>query len=416
MISRRRFLEIGGLSVYTMGLDKSAFSLSSPGRTSELENMVGDVKPLTPADFEKRLEKAKKLMAEHDIDGLFLTGSTDLRYFTNVRWGRSERTFGAVLNRKGNPIWVCPDFETDRAEEQLPKNHEVRTWEEHESPYNVIGGIMKDLGGSRLALGPTVRSFVAYGLRKDAPQIEQVDGAFVTENCRVIKTEKEVGYIELASKITKLAHKHGFSKLREGMSARDIATIYEDAHRQMGVDGYGNAKIGANSAFPHGSSVERKVTEGSIVLVSGGCTVEGFNCDVDRTTVFGTPTDKHRQVFDVVKKAQTAAIQASRPGMACEDVDAVARKVMEDAGFGPRYKYFKHRLGHGVGMDGHEYTYLVKGNKVKLQPGMVFSCEPAIYIDGEFGLRIEDDWVVTEDGARLLGGMYATAIDKPLGA
>ena len=415
MVSRRRFLEIGGLSLSTFGFVKNAFSLSNSTPESEPKNMVGDVVPLTPEDFERRLEKAKRIMAEEQIDGLFLTGSTDLQYFTNVQWGRSERTFGALINRKGAPIWVCPAFELDRAQEHLPKSHEVRTWREHESPYAVIGGIMKDLGGNRVALGPTVRSFTAYGIRKDAPQLEHVDGAVVTENCRVIKTDKEVGYIELASKITKQVHKEVFSRLSDGMSAEDIMTIARDSHKEKGVVGYGNPKIGPNSAFPHGSSVERKLADGNIVLVSGGCTVEGFNCDVDRTTVFGKPTDKHRKVFDVVKKAQTEAIKTVRPGIACEDVDAVARKVMEDAGFGAQYEYFKHRIGHGVGMDGHEYTYLVKGNKTKLQPGMVFSCEPAIYIDGEFGLRIEDDFVVTEDGARLLGGMFATAIDQPLG-
>jgi Xaa-Pro dipeptidase len=274
---------------------------------------------------------------------------------------------------------------------------------------------MKDLGGNRLALGPTVRSFVSYGLRKDAPGVEQVDGAVVTENCRVVKTEKEVAFIELAAKITKLALKETFKNMKEGMSAADIAEIAEKAHRQMGVSGYGNPKIGQNSSFPHGSKVERKLQEGNIVLISGGSTVEGFHCDVDRTTVFGEPTDKQNKIFDIVKNAQTEALKAIRPGVACEDIDAVARKVVDDAGYGPEYSFFKHRLGHGVGMDGHEYTYLVKGNKVKLQPGMTSSCEPAIYIQGEFGVRIEEDFVVTEDGARTLGGMEATSLKTPFG-
>ncbi len=415
MVTRRNLLKMGGLSITALGLGKCAVSSDDEASGSQLESMVGGVEPLGPEDFQKRLEKARKLMSEHGIDGLLLTGSTDLRYFTNVQWERSERTFAAVLNLKGDPIWVCPSFEMERAHEQLSKDEDIRTWEEHESPFEIIGGIMSELGGHRLALGPTVRSFISYGLRKDASALELMDGAVVTQNCRVIKTEKELGYMELASKITKLALKETFANLREGMTAGDIAKIAGEAHRQMGVSGYGNPKIGQNSSFPHGSSVERKVQPGNIVLTSGGSVVEGFHCDVDRTTVFGTPSDEQNKIFDIVKKAQLEALKAVRPGVTCESVDAVGRKVIEDAGYGPDYTFFKHRLGHGVGMDGHEYTFLVKGNKVKMEPGMVFSCEPAIYVEGKLGIRIEDDFVVTEDGARRLGGMYATGLETPFG-
>jgi Xaa-Pro dipeptidase len=403
------------MSVTAVGLGGCSDTLETDNLGLNLEDMVGGVEPLESEDFERRREKARQLMADNGIDGLFLTGSTNLRYFTDVEWGRSERTFGAVLNRVGDPIWVCPGLESDRVYEHVPGNHEIRIWEEHESPFALIDGILRDLGGRRLGLGPTVRNFVYHGLRRDAPRLELVDGAVVTESCRVIKTEKEIAYIELASRITKLALKETFARLRDGMTARDISTIAREAHRQLGVSGYGNPKIGQNSSFPHGSSIERVVGPGSIVLTSGGCIVEGFNCDVDRTTVFGTPTDEQMRIFDIVKQAQLAALDSVRPGATCESVDAAGRKVIEDAGFGPEYEYFKHRLGHGVGMDGHEYTYLVKGNEVRLEPGMVFSCEPAIYIGGNLGIRIEDDFVVTEDGARRLGGMYATGLETPFG-
>lgn len=415
MLTRRNLLKMGGVSVAAVGLSSCAGSPDNPVPGLELENMVGGVPPLEPGDFELRMEKARRLMAEHGVDALFLTGSTDLRYFTNVQWARSERTFGAVLNRDGDPVWVCPGLDSDRVFEHVSSDQDVRIWEEHESPFELIGGIVRELDGRRLALGPTVRNFVSHGLRKDAPYLQLMDGAVVTENCRVIKTEKEVEYIELAGRITKLALRETFARLHDGMTAGEIATIAGEAHRQMGVSGFGNPKIGQNSSFPHGSSVERIVGPGSIVLTSGGCSVEGFNCDVDRTTVFGAPTDEQKRIFDVVKEAQLAALASVRPGVTCELVDAAGRKVVEDAGFGPEYAYFKHRIGHGVGMDVHEYTYLVKGNQVKLEPGMVFSCEPAIYIDGNLGIRIEDDFVVTEDGARRLAGMYATGLDTPFG-
>jgi Xaa-Pro dipeptidase len=199
------------------------------------------------------------------------------------------------------------------------------------------------------------------------------------------------------------------------MNARELAAAISGAHQQMGASGSGGPQFGPNSAFPHGSQAPRNLRQGDIVLVDGGCAVEGYRSDVTRTIIFGSPTDKHRRVWDVVKKAQTEALKGVRPGATCESIDRVARHVIEVAGFGPEYKYFSHRLGHGIGMEGHEYPYLVKGNTLKLEPGMTFSDEPGIYLYSEFGVRIEDCFVVTEDGGRFLGGMEATAIDRPFG-
>jgi Xaa-Pro dipeptidase len=322
-----------------------------------------------------------------------------------------------VLNPRKDPVWVCPAFEEERAKERIPAGQEIRTWEEHESPYKVIGGIMDDLGArtGKLGLGPTVRSFVAYGLRRDAPSLNLVDGSVVTEGCRGIKTEKELRYMDLANRITKLAYREGFSNLEEGMSRSDLGGLIRDAHQRMGVSGGGGPLFGQSSAFPHGTLTQRSLQKGDIILVDGGCSVEGYRSDVTRTIVFGKPSDKQRKVWDIVREAQIAAHKAVRPGLACEDIDRAARKVVEDAGYGPDYKTFTHRLGHGIGMEGHEYPYLVRGNKLELQPGMTFSNEPGIYLYSEFGVRIEDCFVVTGDGARFLGGMESTAIDKPFG-
>jgi Xaa-Pro dipeptidase len=221
--------------------------------------------------------------------------------------------------------------------------------------------------------------------------------------------------MELANKITKLAYAEGFKQIKEGMSPRDLSGAISTAHQQMGVRGNGGPQFGLNSAFPHGSRAQRTLHEGDVIMVDGGCSVEGYQSDVTRSIVFGKPSEKQKAVWEIVKKAQSAALNAVRPGVPCEDIDRAARKIIEDAGYGPGYKYFGHRLGHGIGMDGHEFPYLVKENKLKLQPGMTFSDEPGVYIYGEFGIRIEDCFVVTEDGGRFLGGMEATAIDKPFG-
>ncbi|MCK4466375.1 MAG: aminopeptidase P family protein, partial [Bacteroidales bacterium] len=334
-------------------------------------------------------------------------------------WWRSERLFGAIINLKGDPIWICPDFELKRAKEVIQFGTDIRTWEEHESPYELVKGIMKDLGipGAKLGIGPTVRNFVVEGIRKalQGSSIQLVDGSIVTEGCRGIKTEKELAYMDLANKITKMAYRKAFKKLQEGMSPRELRNHIQQAHTEMGVSGGGGPQFGHISAFPHGSREVYKLHEGDIVLVDGGTSVEGYRSDVTRTIVFGKPSDKQKRVFDIVLKAQTEAMKAVRPGKTCESIDAVARKVIEDAGFGPGYEYFAHRLGHGIGMEGHEYPYLVKGNKLKMKPGMTFSNEPGIYIYGEFGVRIEDCFVVTEDGGKILGGMITGAIDLPFG-
>jgi Xaa-Pro aminopeptidase len=416
--TRRSFLKTGSLSLAALGLGPAALARPAPGTPQEIRSLTAGVEPLTADDYAQRREKAKRLLAEHGFDALFVGGGTNLLYFTKVGWWLSERVFGVVLNRKKDPVWVCPAFEVKRAGELVPAGQEIRTWEEHESPYAVIGGILKDLGAAagKLATAPDLRAFEVHGLRRTLRGAEVVDGAPVTEGCRGVKTAKEIAYMDLANRITKLAFREGFKTLRAGMTTRDLAGAISGATQKLGSSGGGGPQFGPNTAFPHGSQVQRTLAEGDAVLVDGGCGVEGYRSDVTRTVVFGTPSDKQRRVWDIVRKAQAAALKAARPGATCESVDLAARKVVEDAGFGPGYKYFGHRLGHGIGMEGHEYPYLVKGNALKLEPGMTFSNEPGIYIYGEFGIRVEDCMVVTEDGARHLGGMEAASIEQPFGA
>lgn len=414
-LTRRNFLKAGGLSVAAITLKPfPAFSPPSAGLQAE-NDLLRTIVPLTPEDYAARREKAVRLLAENNLDALFIGGGVNLVYFTAVNWWLSERVFGVVLSRKKDPVWVCPAFELKRAEELISSGQEIRTWEEHESPYEIIKGIMKDLAAStgKLATAPDLRAFEVHGLRRTLTGMEIVDGAPITEGCRGIKTAKEIAFMDVANRLTKIAYREAFKAVREGMTQAELAAVFRSSHQKLGVTGSGGPQFGPNSAFPHGSMVQRSLKPGDTILVDGGCSVEGFRSDVTRTIVFGEPTDKQKRVWDIVKKAQTAALKAAKPGVTCEEVDAAARKVIEDAGFGPGYKFFTHRLGHGIGMEGHEYPYLVKGNKLKLSPGMTFSNEPGIYIYGEFGVRIEDCMVITEDGARFLGGMEAVSIDQP---
>lgn len=418
--TRREFIKIGGLSVAATGLVapflKSCAEKGGETADHDLVNEVKGVEPLTEEDYQRRLKRLVDSMIKQDIEALFIEGSTNLRYFFDVSWWLSERTFGPVVNTKKEPVWICPGFELERAKEQIPEGHQIRTWAEHESPYDLLDSIVKDLGVNKdkVAMGPSVRSFISEGFQR-ALRTDMKDGSMAVNMVRAIKTEKEVGYMDLANKITKKAYQYGFGKLEEGMTRGELADHIRFAHSEMGTSGGGGPYFGFTSAFPHGTSQVRHLHEGDIVLVDGGCSVEGFRSDVTRTTVFGKPSDRQREVFNIVLKAQQEAHEAIKPGVPCGEIDRVARKVIEDAGFGPAYKYFAHRLGHGIGMDGHEYPYLVKDNPLLLEPGMTFSNEPGIYIYGEFGVRIEDCFVVTEDGAQMLGGMLSRDIKHPFG-
>jgi Xaa-Pro dipeptidase len=186
------------------------------------------------------------------------------------------------------------------------------------------------------------------------------------------------------------------------------------AHRQLGFEGEADVQVGEYSSFPHGSVQPQEIREGTIVMIDGGCAVEGYQSDITRTFVLGKASDKMKQVFEIVHRAQSAALAQARPGVEAGSVDAAARKVIIDGGFGPGYKYFTHRLGHGMGMDGHEWPYLVRGNATKLQAEMTFSDEPGIYIPGEFGLRLEDDMHITDGGAELFTPQ-SHSLDDPFG-
>ena len=413
--SRRHFIKIGGISLAASGMVSGLLG-SSCSEQSSFVNEISDIEGLNENDYKQRIDKLIKSMTKEGIDALFIEGGTNLKYFFNISWWLSERTFGAIVNTKGDPVWVCPAFELERASEQIPDNHEIRTWDEHESPFKLFSSIIDDLGLSdaKIAMGPNVRSFISQAVRRELPSNLE-DGSMAVNMVRAVKTEKELAYMDLANRITKKAYKYAFERLRAGMTREEIASDVSFAHSEMGVSGGGGPQLGFTSAFPHGTRQRRDLHDGDIVLVDGGCSIEGFRSDVTRTVVFGEPSDKQKKVFDIVLKAQQEAHKAVRPGVTCGEIDRAARKVIEDAGFGPGYKYFAHRLGHGIGMDGHEYPYLVKDNPLLLEPGMTFSNEPGIYIYGEFGVRIEDCFAVTEDGAMMLGGMLTTGIDKPFG-
>jgi Xaa-Pro dipeptidase len=247
----------------------------------------------------------------------------------------------------------------------------------------------------------TVRYVFSEGVSKAAPGLHVVSATPITAGCRMIKSPHELQLMKLANEVTLAAYEAAYLSTKEGMTQNDFGAMVQQAHAQQGFRGDASIQVGEYSALPHGSAKPQVIREGTILLMDGGCTVEGYESDISRTVVLGKPTDKMKQVFEIVHKAQSAALATAKPGVQCQAVDAAARKVIADAGYGPDYKHFTHRVGHGIGMDGHEWPYLVRGNTLPLAPNMTFSDEPGIYIRGEFGVRLEDDMHITENGAEL---------------
>ncbi|HWO02774.1 MAG TPA: Xaa-Pro peptidase family protein, partial [Blastocatellia bacterium] len=376
--------------------------------------MASQARPITADEYLQRQETARRFMRESAIDAIFLTAGTTMQYFTGTQWGLSERMFALVFPAKGELAWVTPAFEKGRALEQIKFGRDVRTWEEDQSPYQLVASILRDRGvaSGKLGIEETVRFVFSDGVAKAAPALKLTAADPVTARCRRVKSAHEIELMRLANRITMKAFEIAAKSLRDGITHGEFGGKISAAHQQLGARGGALVLFAEYSALPHGTITPQKLKQGDVVLMDGGCSVEGYASDITRTTVFGRPSDKQRRVWDIVKQAQAAALKAARPGVACEDVDAAARKVIVEAGFGPHYKYFTHRVGHGIGMDGHEWTYLVRGNKTKLEAGMTFSNEPGIYIPGEFGVRHEDIMAITQDGAELLTGQ-APSIEHP---
>ncbi|MGD0227729.1 MAG: Xaa-Pro peptidase family protein [Terriglobia bacterium] len=392
---------------------------SLPPPIAALKSMKGRAKPITTEERRARIEQARRLMIESQIDALMLMGGTSLAYFSGIHWGGGERLFALILPAKGEPFFVCPSFERDRAEEQialgpLAGSGDVRTWEEDESPYvRVAEGLRnRGLSSGRLGMEETVPFVFSDGVGKAAPAVSIVSGTPVTAGCRMRKTGHEIELMRLATQVTITAYEAAWRALRPGMTQHQLRQLVDAAYSQLGFPGEASINVGQYSALPHGSIRPQTIHECEIVMIDDGCVVEGYGSDITRTFVLGKPTGKMRQVFDIVHRAQKAALDAAHPGVEAQAVDAAARKVIVDAGYGPDYKYFKHRLGHGMGMDGHEWPYLVRGNTLKLEPNMTFSDEPGIYIHGEFGVRLEDGLHVTENGAELFTGQSAS-LEEP---
>ena len=419
-MNRRDFLGtsvLGMASLTEGGQNPQVRTDSLPAAIQALTPMTAGIVPITDDERRGRIAKAQRLMEEQKIDAIFMEGGTSSYYFVGMRWGQSERTFGVVIPAKGAIAYVCPGFEEDRARELIKPafGDEVRVWQEDESPYQVIAKIVTDRGVRyrRIGIEERVRFFIADGIRRDSG-MEVVDATPVTAGCRIFKSKAEIALMQRANDVTLAAYKAGLSTLREGMTQDELTRNIVAGFTRLGFRGGVSAQFGKWTALPHGSATPQRLREGDIVMIDDGVACEGYQSDITRTIVFGKPTQRQIDVWEIEKRAQAAAFKAIAIGATCESVDAAARKVIVDAGFGPGYKVpgLPHRTGHGIGLDGHEWTNFVKGNKTPIQPGMCFSDEPMLAVPGEFGIRLEDDVYIGEDGPHFFT-KPSLAIDRP---
>jgi Xaa-Pro dipeptidase len=414
MVTRRSFLYRTALASSVAALPTaSAFAgkndgcQSLPASIAALKSMESLARPITSTERLTRQERARSLMAGSKLAAIVLTAGSSLEYYTGVHWWGGERLFAFLLPLKGEPFFVCPAFEEDRAREQIAKGPfaqlKVLLWQENENPYQRVAHGLRDLGLAAGTLGVDETAPYAFssGIAQAAPALTLASATGTTAGCRMIKSAHEIELMRLAAKVSLAAYKATYQALREGMTHEDVARLVTLAHKQLGFEGEADVQVGLHTANPHGSVAPQVVREGTILMIDGGCRVEGYVSDITRTFVLGKAAEKMRRIFEIVRRAQSAALATARPGMPAETVDAAARNLITAAGYGPGYKYFRHRVGHGMGMDGHEWPYLVGGNTLPLAPNMVFSDEPGIYLPGEFGIRLEDDMHITATGSEL---------------
>ncbi|MGE0354310.1 MAG: M24 family metallopeptidase [Gemmatimonadales bacterium] len=414
MLNRRSFTGVvaGLIGAATLGRRRdpllpvaAADPCNLPEPIRSLQPMTDGIVAITDDERRQRLERARRLMVEQGIGAIVLEPGSSAWYFTGVRWWPSERPFVTVIPARGELAYVCPGFEEQRARELIRLGDDVRVWQEDESPYRVMAGILRDRGvaAGRVGIEEQVRYFIFDGLRKELAGAEYVSADPVTAGCRMFKSAAELALMQRAADISVAAFKAAFQTLHEGMTQYELSENMTAAQSRLGgAEPWALVGLGEASAFPHGTVKPQRLRRGDIVLLDAGCSVEGYQSDTTRTTVFGTPNRRQVEIWNLERRAQDAAFAAARVGATCGSVDDAARKVITDAGFGPGYQVpgLPHRTGHGIGLDGHEWTNFVRGNRTPIQPGMCFSDEPTIVIYGEFGVRLEDCLYITEDGPR----------------
>ena len=385
--------------------------------TMKKQNMTLDSIPITPNERKERIKKAQNLMQQHNIEALIIEAGSSLIYFTGVKWRRSERFTGVVIPKEGELSFVTPYFEEPSIRESMEIDTEVRTWHEHESPFAMVLGILRDrnITSGRLAFEETTRHFIVDEIQKLSNDFTVISGNQITRGCRMYKSNSEIALMQKANEVTLESYRYVYQNIELGMTPAEISSMMSNKTRELGgIPQFSSVLLNEASAYPHGTKQPQKVKKGGVILMDCGCSVHDYKSDISRTWVFGEPTKKHREVWNTAKKGQELGLKTAQIGVPAGNVDDAVREYYEKQGYGPGYKTpgLSHRLGHGIGIDGHEPVNFVKGEKTPLASGMCFSNEPGIYIFGEFGVRLEDCLYMTKEGPALFTN-FSKSIDEP---
>ena len=402
-------------------MQKGIGGASKASALATLTDMTKDTRPVDKAEYTSRIDKAQRYMREHQIAAIYLNAGTNLSYFTGMDWYASERLVGAILPASGEVVYIAPLFEIESLSERQVIAGEIVGWQEHESPYKLVAEVLKQAGlsgGDILGVDEATAFFIVDGFNKAMPDIEIINASGVTAHCRMHKSASELALIQRAMDMTLAVHQATASILHEGITTTEVEQFIHEAHKKVGASGsyFCIVLFGKATSFPHGVKDPQILKPGDLVLIDTGCKLHGYLSDITRTYSFGGASEKQARLWQAEKDAQLAAFAAAANGSPCGDVDAAARVSLESAGLGPDYDLpgLPHRTGHGIGMDIHEWPYLVKDNPQPLAPGMCFSNEPMIVVPGEFGIRLEDHFYMAEDGPRWFT-QPAHSINNPFG-
>lgn len=414
-LSRRGFVGAAlATSVAAAGADVTASA-----KTSGLTSLTSAARPIAAAEHQARIAKLQKLMLRSKVAALLVDAGSTLEYFTGVQWRRSERTTAALILPAGRAVLVTPFFEAPSIAETLKVDADVRAWKEDESPFELLAGALREqsvMEGS-IAVEETTRFFIADRVLKAARNSRTVvPGDDLVRACRTVKSPAELALMQVANNVTLAALRHVHSKIEAGMSGTDITSLMASATDALGgTHEFSSVLLNEASAFPHGSTKPQAVREGSVILIDTGCTVHGYQSDITRSWVFGKPSSRQREVWDTVKRGQEIALETAKLGVPCGAIDKAVRAFYDQKGWRKDYGLpgLSHRTGHGIGLDGHESPYLVRNDATPLAVGMCFSDEPGIYIPGEFGIRLEDCWYMSDAGPKLFTPL-AKSLDQPI--
>ncbi len=413
-VSRRALFGMTGAGV---ALAVSGRLDAATATAPRLDSLTKNAQPIAPQEHVARIAKLQALMQERKVGALLVEAGSSLQYFTGIRWWRSERTTAAVIPARGETIIVTPFFEEPSIRESLKIAGDVRTWQEDESPFDLIAGVLRDraTSASPLAVEATTRFFIVDSVGK-AWGGRVIPGDGLVNACRTIKSAAELALMQLANDVTIAALRHVHARTEVGMSGADVMQHLVAATTALGGSHeFSLVLLNEASAYPHGTDKPQTVRQGSVVLVDTGCSVHGYQSDISRTWIVGEPSPRQREVWNTVKSGQELALATAKVGRPVGEVDKAVRAFYEGKGWSKNYRLpgTSHRTGHGIGMDVHEPPNLMRSDATLLQAGMCFSDEPGIYIPGEFGVRMEDCWYMTEAGPKLFTPL-AASIAQPI--